>query len=185
MRTLALFLLALAINLAGAAPTQRCNLNFQTPADRVFAQLSGTNAWQEFENIEKVPVLVTDGGISAELWRRTDGIISVRTVEPGEDFWIYSKYCFTRNGRLDRIAFELRTAWGWGYRLEAAIENGAIRAPSSGFFDTATSKSIPRPEQADDIAEALRPRLYIQTMQLPFSNLIARRSQSVHSLATH
>src|ERR1017187_7244837 len=129
MRTLALFLLALAINLAGAAPTQRCNLNFQTPADRVFAQLSGTNAWQEFENIEKVPVLVTDG-------------------------WIYSKYCFTRNGRLDRIAFELRTAWGWGYRLEAAIENGAIRAPSSGFFDTATSKSIPRPEQADDIAEA-------------------------------
>jgi hypothetical protein len=89
------------------------------------------------------------------------------------------------NGRLDRIAFEVRTAWGWGYRLNAAIEKGAVHAPSPEFFDTATEKSIPKPEQANDVAEALKPKLYLRVEQLPCSSLIAGTSKSVSSSSTH
>lgn len=185
MRSFGLFIFAFGTAVAAAAPIQPCSLNFLVPPDRVFAQMSGTNAWQEYQSIDKVPDLGTDGGISAELWRRSDGNLSVRTDEPGEDFLIYTRYCFLKDGRLERIAFEIRTAWGWGCRLNAAIEKGAIHASRSEFFDTATERSIPRPEQANDIAEALKPKLYLSAEQLPFFSLITGSSKSVSRQATH
>jgi hypothetical protein len=123
-------------------------------------------------SIEDVPALDPNGGISAQLWTGTGGTSFVRTIEPGEDFWIYTEYCFTKGGQLSRVGFELRTAWGWAYRLESPIENGTTHDASSGFFSTQTEKSITRPEQADDVSQALRPTLYPQASQLPFSKLL-------------
>ena len=136
------------------------------------AKVDASEAWREYRSIEDIPALNLNGGISAQLWTGTGGTSFVRTVEPGEDISIYTEYCFTDRGQLSRVGLEVRTAWGWAYRLESPVENGAIHDPSSGFFSTQTEKSIAKPEQADDVSQALRPTLYPQASQLPFSQLL-------------
>jgi hypothetical protein len=172
LRLVSVIFFVLATSNAGAATAPRCGVNVHVPAQRVFAKVDDSEAWREYRSIEDVPALDPNGGISAQLWTGTGGTSFVRTVEPGEDFWIYTEYCFTKGGQLSRVGFELRTAWGWAYRLESPVENGTIHDASSGFFSTQTEKSIAKPEQADDVSQALRPTLYPQASQLPFSKLL-------------
>ncbi len=94
-------------------------------------------------------------------------------VEPGEDFWIYTRYCFDKGGQLERVGLEVRTAWGWGYRLEGPVMKGVLLANSSGFFSIANDKPISKPASADDIPDALKPRLYLTMNKLPFARLLA------------
>jgi hypothetical protein len=172
-RSTASVFLALAAIVAGPAANSQCSESTQGPANRVFAKVNDHGPWREYRGIESVPDLVLDGGISAQLWDEANGSFSIRTVEPGGDFWTYTNYCFVRSGELARLSFEVRTAWGWAYRLEGPVENGAIRATTSGFSDTKTGEPVPRPGQADDVSQALKPTLYLRARQFPFSNLLA------------
>jgi len=113
-------------------------------------------------------MLQNDGGESALLWKPGDRKTLVKIEEPGEDFNSYSTYCFSKNGVLIAIDFELRTAWGWGYRMAGPIVAGALVSKVSEFFDTRTGQVVPRPQEADAIAEALKPRLYLNRSKLPF-----------------
>jgi hypothetical protein len=178
----AIFFVLAATN-AGAATAPQCGVNVHVPAQRVFAKVNDSAVWREYRGIEGVPALDLNGGISAQLWTGTGGTSFVRVVEPAEDFWIYTEYCFAKGGQLRRVGFELRTAWGWAYRLESPVENGTIHDASSGFFSTQTEKSITKPEQADDVSQALKPTLYPQASQLPFSKLLDTFPKSVVQLS--
>jgi hypothetical protein len=178
LRLIVVLFFASAVSAAGAAIAPQCGVNPEVPVKRVFAKVNYNDTWREYRSIDNVPELDLDGGISAQLWEDTDGSLLIRMVEPGEDFWTYTHYCFAKSGKLARVEFELHTACGWVYRLEAPIESGAIRDASSRFFDTKTKKVIPKPEQADDFSDALKPALYLQIKQLPFSKLLATASKS-------
>jgi hypothetical protein len=71
------------------------------------------------------------------------------------------------------VGFEVRTAWGWSYRLEGQVVKDALHADSSGFFSTENERPISKPEDASDISEALKPTLYLTTNKLPFARLLA------------
>jgi len=121
-----------------------------------------------------MPQLNNDGGTLAILWGGRNGDVLIRTEEPGEDFVIYTDYCFDSNERLIQLRFELRTAWGWGYRKEGPVLHRTLTPKISEFFDTVTEMRIAKPEQAADIPQALKPKLYLRKSQLPFSKLLSK-----------
>ena len=82
-------------------------------------------------------------------------------------------YCFGSNQQLVSLEFELRTAWGWSYRNQVQSNNGAFRKVSEGFYDIKTMKPISRPSGADDIADALKPNIFVEEKDLPFFRLLA------------
>jgi hypothetical protein len=178
---LASVLCLLAVTTTTAASTgknataQRCGVDQDEPAQRIFADPDGKHGWREFQQITDVPELELGFGESARLWAGGDGNLLIRAEEPGEDFAAYTDYCFNKAGQLVQIRFELRTAWGWGYRQEGPIAKGSIVAQTSEFFSTKTGESITKPDQAADVADALRPHLYLLKSQLPFSKLLSRR----------
>jgi hypothetical protein len=169
---LALFALLPALASA-AAPA--CDSKAKVPdTARTFAKTSNEDNWREYRNIEAVPDLSLDGAASAQFWQDQDGVLSALIVEPGEDFWIYTRSCFNRGGKLVGVAFEVRTAWGWSFREDGIIVKGQLQTVSSGFFNTENDQKTPRPDAADDIADALRPTLYFETTKLPFAALLNR-----------
>lgn len=153
---------------------KQCGVNMAEPANRVFAKVTDGQPWRGYKQIEDVPTLDLGSGMSAQLWKGRNGNLLVRTVEPGEDFWAYTEYCFSKGGQLEDVTYELRTAWGWAFRIEGPIKHGSLDAKSKGFFSTETEKPMARPSGADDIPEALKPRLYLKANELPFSGLINR-----------
>ena len=178
---LASVLCLLAVTTTTAASTgknataKRCGVDQDEPAQRIFADPDGEHGWREFQHLTDVPELELGFGESARLWAGGDGNLLIRAEEPGEDFAAYTDYCFNKAGQLVQIRFELRTAWGWGYRQEGPIAKGSIVAQTSEFFSTKTGESITKPDQAADVADALRPHLYLLKSQLPFSKLLSRR----------
>lgn len=80
----------------------------------------------------------------------------IRTKEPGEHFVADTEYCFDSRGELIHLAYELRTAWGWAFRMGGPVDEGAVRAESTGFLSTDSNKPIPKPENADDVRGALK-----------------------------
>lgn len=154
--------------------SERCGVDQQQPAQRTFAHSDGKHGWREFANSKEVPELELDSGEAALLWMGHDGNTLVRMEEPGEDFAAYTDYCFDKAGTLVQLGFELRTAWGWGYRLEGRIVKGRVTNRISEFFNSKSDGRIPKPEQADDIADALKPRLYLKESQLPFFKILHR-----------
>ena len=178
-KRLALFCYGLtffAVPIASAAPP--CDVKAVAPQSaRTYAKTGDQEAWREFRSIQDVPALDTDGGVSAQIWWDKAGASSVYMVEPGDDFWTYTRYCFDKTGQLERVGFEVRTAWGWAYRLEGPVVKGALRADSAGFLNAANERPIPKPEDANDISEALKPALYLKTSKLPFAHLLAHPSK--------
>jgi len=159
----------------GKSPTaQRCGVDQDRPAQRIFADPDGKLGWREYPTVKDVPELELGYGRFARLWAGRDGNVLVRMEEPGEDFAAYTDYCFDKTGRLIQLRFELRTSWGWGYREEGQIAKGVLAPQTSGFFGTKTDQPIAKPEQADDVPDALRPHLYMRKSQLPFSKLLCR-----------
>ncbi len=162
-----------AARLATAMPA--CDSKTKVPdTARTFAKTSNEDNWREYRNVEAVPDLSLDGAASAQFWREPDGALSALMVEPGEDFWLYTRSCFDPGGKLVGVGLEVRTAWGWGYRLDGIIVKGQLQTVSSGFFNTENDQKIPRPDAADDIADVLRPTLYFETTKLPFAALLHR-----------
>jgi hypothetical protein len=162
------------VSACGLAATPPCNMNPTYPAPAVYAQVNPDQSWAQYPAIEKVPELDLDGGISAEMWVAADGSVLVRTVETGEDFWIYSEYCFATRNRLAYLRLETRTAWGWGYRTEGPVLDRRLHKSSETFFSTSSSHTISRPRQAGEISGALQPKFYWALTDLPFYQLLAK-----------
>ena len=156
------------------ATAQRCNIDQSQPAQRIFANPDGKQGWREYASAKDVPELQLGSGQFARLWSSRDGNFLVSTQEPGEDFASYTDYCFDSTGQLIGLKFQLRTAWGWGYREEGAIRKGTLAAEISEFFDTKTELRIARPEQSADIPDVLKPTLYLQKSRLPFFKLLSK-----------
>jgi hypothetical protein len=57
--------------------------------------------------------------------------------------------------------------------MESSVSKGALGAYSSEFFSTENGKTVPRPKQASDIPDALKPTLYLKMSKLPFANLLS------------
>ncbi len=138
----------------------------------MFADPDGKNELKEYRTMDAIPELSNDGGAFARLWTGTDGKVLIRIEEPGEDFAEYSDYCFDRTGQLIQLRFELRTAWGWGYRTEGPILKGTLAVKMGEFFSTKTEAHIKRPQQADDIPDALKPGICLKKSKLPFFKLL-------------
>jgi len=144
------------------------------PAKRIFADSDGKNGWSEYRIVEDVPELQLGSGQLARFWPGPNGGALIRLEEPGEDLNAYTDYCFGKTRNLLSLRFEVRTAWGWGFREEGPIVNGTLRPRRSEFFDTMDELSITRPEEADDVPDALKPHLYSRTSRLPFAKLLSQ-----------
>jgi hypothetical protein len=152
---------------------ERCGANQDEPPARVFADSSG-KGWREYKSAKAVPELELNVGSAAQVWPGTNGSLLVHVQEPGEDFAAYTDYCFDQAGKLTQLRYELRTAWGWGYRQEGPAAGKNLKPETSEFFDTKTGQHIERPEQASDVADALEPRIYRQKSELPFFKLLPK-----------
>lgn len=165
---------SVAANANQGQTSQGCGVDKNRPPNRIFANSDGKHGWHEYQRIEEVPVLELDAGVAALMWYGSDEKVLISMQEPGEDFGAYSDYCFDKTGRLLQIRFELRTAWGWGYREEIQNTQGKLTKRKSEFFSTSSEKTIPKPEQANDVPEARKPTLYLRMSQLPFSKLLSK-----------
>jgi hypothetical protein len=162
---------------ANQNPTaERCGVDQNQPAQHIFANPDGKRGWREYANGNDVPELELDAGGFARLWSNRTGNILVRMEEPGEDFAAYTDYCFDSAGQLIGLKFQLRTAWGWGYREEGVVLTGKLSPEISEFFDIKTESRIARPEQAAGIPDALKPHLFLRKSRLPFFKLLPDHS---------
>ncbi len=134
--------------MAFAAPA--CSLKVRmTAGARTFAKISNQSDWQEYQSLDAVPELSIASGVSAQVWHPKYGKQSVTLVEPGQDFEIETKYCFDEGGELESVSFELRTALGWGHRVEVVprtVRGGAFKEVSSEFFRLEDGKTISQPD---------------------------------------
>jgi hypothetical protein len=178
-RLVALFLIARPV-LSAESVQFACDVKAKIPQARTFATLGDPLRWGEYKSIGDVPALGTDGGKSAQVWVDGQGRPQVYMVEPAEDFWTYTRYCFDKSGQLIRVGFEVRTAWGWGYQLEGAVSGGVQHPHSSGFFSTENGKPIRKPKDADDVPNALNPELYLTFSKLPFARFFDATSKSAN-----
>jgi hypothetical protein len=153
---------------------QLCGVDQAKPPQRLFATSDGKSEWHEYQNMKDVPVIELDSGAFACLWMGSKGSEVVHMQVPSEDFASYTDYCFDKKGELTHVRYELRTAWEWGFREEGPIKNSVLGTHTSEFFDTKNEKAIVKPQNADDIAGALTPRLYLRKSQLPFSKLLTK-----------
>jgi hypothetical protein len=152
----------------------RCGIDPEKSSPRIFANSDRKQGWHEYQNVTDVPALELGMGQFARLWAGTQGMALVRLEEPGDDFTAYTDYCFEQDGQLIALEFTLRTAWGWGYREEGPVTRGELAPQLSEFFDTTDEAPIKRPEQADNIPDALKPHMYTRKSRLPFANLWPR-----------
>jgi hypothetical protein len=151
----------------------RCGVNQDDRPQHFFADPDGNGKWKEYESLAKVQVN-DNGGMSALVWVGANGKILVGTDEPGEDFGIYTDYCFDPKGRLIQLRLEVRTAWGWAYQEEGPVSRGTLKPATSKFIGTETGARIDRPAGAEDIPRALRPKLYRRKSELPFFKLLSK-----------
>lgn len=159
---------------AAQTPTaQPCGVDQDQQAQRFFADPEGKNEWKEYSP-HVAPQLHIGGAAFVRLWAGSDSNMLFRTEQPGEDFAAYTDYCFDRTDQLIQLRFELRTVWGWGYRIEGPILKGSLASQMAEFFSTKTGMRITRPAQAGDIADALKPKMYLRKSQLPFFKLLAK-----------
>ena len=152
---------------------QRCGVKQDEAAIRIFADSDG-HGWHEYQDIKSVPELQLNGGTSAQLWVGNRGRSLVSIQEPEEDFTAYSDYCFDKSGHLVQLRYELRTAWGWGYRVEGSFADRKLNSEISQFFNTKTDQPINKPDDADNIPEALKPHIYPRKSGLPFFKLLSK-----------
>jgi hypothetical protein len=174
-----LILVSLVAALTSSAAAQslartHCGVDPNQPWQRVFANTDEKQGWREYRKVRDIPEVALGSGTYAYLWLGPNDSLLIRIEEPNEDFAVYSDYCLDRAGHLVQFRFEVRTAWGWGYREERSLSKGFSRPITSEFFSTQMEQRIPRPETADDIPEALRPRLHLRKSQLPFAKLLYR-----------
>jgi hypothetical protein len=156
---------------AFAAPA--CSLKVRMPAGtRTFAKINNQSDWQEYQSLDAVPELSFASGMSAQVWRPRHGTQSVTLTEPGQDFEIETRYCFDEVGELESVSFEIRTALGWGHRVEGTVRGGLFNQSSSEFFRLKDGKTTPQPNFVAGVPQALEPKLYSSVSKLPFAGLL-------------
>jgi hypothetical protein len=165
---------AVSVLAAQGPDPETCGISRSQPAERILANPDRKHPWREYRTIKEVPELENDFGEFVQLWTSHDGNVLIRVEAPGEDFASYTDYCFDSKGQLIQLRFQLRTAWGWGYRVEGPILNGKLAPKKSEFFSTKTEMPITKPQQADDIPDALKPIIYLRQAQLPFFKLLPK-----------
>jgi hypothetical protein len=165
--------------IAMAAPV--CNVRVEVPAAaRTFAKTSEQSSWREYRSMQEVPELKLDSGMSAQFWQdEKNKDRSVYMVEPGQDFWIYTRYCFDSGGELEGVGFEIRTLLGWGHRAEGSVSSDGFDASTFEFFSLENGKAIPKPPGVRDIPAELKPILYREVTELPFASLLTVSSKQV------
>jgi len=167
--------------MAFAAPA--CSLKVRMPAGaRTFAKIGNQSDWQEYSSFDAVPELSIASGMSAQVWHPKYGKQSVTLVEPGQDFEIETKYCFDEGGELESVSFEIRTALGWGHRVEGTVRDGVFKEMSSEFFRLKDGKTISQPDWVGGVPQALEPKLYSSVSKLPFAGLLETTEASNRKL---
>ena len=152
---------------------QRCGADPNEPPARVIANSEG-KGWQQYPDVKSVPELQLNAGAAVMQWPGSHGKLLVAIQELAEDFSVYAYYCFDKAGYLTQIRYELGTAWRWGCREEGSVVKKKFNRETSIFFSTETEQPIPRPEQADDVPDALKPTFYLKKSQLPFFQLLPK-----------
>jgi hypothetical protein len=155
-------------------PTQTarvCGADQSRPPGMVFADPHGDGEWRKFSALADVPELEDDAGDAALVWPGQKGNLLVRVIEPGEEYWIRTDYCFDGDGRLVQVRFDFRTLGEWGYREEGPIRGGELASETSQFFDQKTQARIALPDTAT-YGESLKPQLYLRRSELPFAALL-------------
>jgi hypothetical protein len=171
---LAYFFCALAAHSAESSIAQRCGAHDDRPAARIFASPEEGKGWREYHDIKRIPDLQLSYGIASRVWPGPDGNIFVKLEEPSEDFSAYTAYCFDGAGHLIYLGYELRTAWGWGFREQGSFANNRLNVEKPEFFSIEIGQTIAKPEQAADVPDALKPRIFPTKAALPFFNLLSR-----------
>jgi hypothetical protein len=151
-----------------ATPT--CSVREKTPKTaRNFAKIGDQDTWHEYKSMAELPALNVDSGMSAQFWQDRDKSVSAYTVQPGQDFTIYTRYCFDGGGDLEGVDFEVRTQLGWGRRMEGSVSGRDFNARTAEFFDLKNGKAMPKPAGVPDAPVALKPTIYIKVADLPFA----------------
>jgi hypothetical protein len=158
---------------AATQTAEHCGANQDEKATRFFAD-SDAHGWHEYRDIKSIPEVQLNVGSTARLWPGSNGNSLLNIEEPGEDFNVYTDYCFDKTGHLLYLRYVLRTAWGWGFREEGPFSNGKLEPEIAEFFATETGKPVKKPEQADEIPDAQSPHLYLTKSQLPFYKLLSK-----------
>jgi hypothetical protein len=156
---------------AFAAPA--CSLKVRMPKGaRTFAKVNNQSDWQEYQSLDAVPELSFASGMSAQFWHPKHGTQSMTLMEPGQDFEIETRYCFDEGGELESVSFEIRTALGWGHRVEGTVTGGVFNQSLSEFFRLKDGKTTPQPDWVGGVPRALEPKLYSSVSKLPFAGLL-------------
>ena len=168
---------AILVLAAGLAPMAKavpgCSVKAKIPAAaRIFAKTNERSAWREYQSSEELPTLELNSGMSAQFWKERDKSGSVYIVEPGQDFWTYTHYCFDKRGELEGVAFEIRTPLGWGHRTEGEVTNYGFDTRQFEYFSLRNGKTIPKPPGVGKIPDELKPVLYREVTELPFASLL-------------
>jgi hypothetical protein len=160
------------VHVAVAAPA--CNVKAKIPAKaRIFARTNEQSEWREYPAMADVPQLDLDSGMSAQFWQPKKGSASVYVTAPGEEFWVYTRYCFSGDGKLENVSFEIRTPLGWGHRSAGSITGTGFKPSSSQFFSTRNGKTIAKPAGVNDMPQDVKPTLYLKVSELPFAGLLS------------
>lgn len=154
-----------------AAPA--CSVREKAPKTaHTFAKAGDQDTWREYTTAGLIPELKLDSGMSAQFWQHKDKGQSVYTVQPGQDFTIYTRYCFSGEGALEQVDFEVRTPLGWGHRIEGSMAGNDFNASAAGFFNLENGKEIPKPRGVGEAPAALKPTIYLKSSDLPFASLL-------------
>ena len=149
-----------------------CTVSDRVPSTaHIFVKASDQGAWREDASLPNLPDLALGGGMTA-LFVQKRSSQSVTIVKPGQTFWTYTRYCYSGDGKLGGVGFEVRTHLGWGYRMEGTAFRGEFSASSHRFFRTKDGKAIPQPKGVADAPLGLQPALYLSVSDLPFAALL-------------
>jgi len=154
---------------------RRCGVEAFIHSPRVFAD-SGDGKWKEYQNADKVPLGDPDWSEMAFMYRKSHSSILVTITGSGQDFAVYTSYCFDPAGNLTTLEREFRTAWGWGFAEHRSYHKAGHGTVKSHFFDTKRGQEIPRPSEADYVHEALQTKVFRKLTDLPFSGLIEQEN---------
>ena len=166
-------LVVCAVPAATAAPA--CDVKAEVPETaRTFSTLSGSSPWVEYQSLAYAPDPTGLGAAYAQYWLDSNGTPSVFMIQPGKQYWIYVTYCFSVRGQLENVSFILNSSSTWGYRLDGTMTQGVLQPQTSYFFNNYSGATIPKPDGADALADAMKPTLYLDTSKLPFAAQLAQ-----------
>src|SRR5262249_36734702 len=140
---------------------------------RVFSDNS-KKRWKEFPTPKQVPENQEWSAI-AYVWTKAGSPAMIDVEGIGEDFADSTYYCFNASGDLTSSSHEFRTAWDWGLAEDMSFDRAEKKTAKSHFFSTKDHKEIARPDGADDVAEAMKVKMYQRLSVVPFFTLLGKR----------